>query len=184
MRYCDGDFDLNMIGTAGVDFRKKNIDIEGQSIKLVIYDTAGQQRFRSITKHFYQGCDGIILVFDTSDSNTFANLKDWLTTIKVNAKEDVQILIVANKIDLPRQVSSDDGKKFSIESNVQIVETSAKTGFGVHKSFETLIRNILLYNENELNKKKEGKADNNTNVVNIEKDTSTKKNNSGCCSKS
>jgi small GTP-binding protein len=182
MRYVDSDFDLNMIGTAGVDFRKKQINIEGKDINLMIFDTAGQQRFRAITKNFYRECQGVLLVYDVSDATSFANLKEWLASIKQHADEGVEILLVGNKIDLPRQVQADEGKQFSKESNVPLVETSAKTGQGVEKSFETLIRNII-NNHNEKLKKSEKEKENSNIKVNIEEDDSKKKKKAGgCCS--
>jgi small GTP-binding protein len=182
MRYVDSDFDLNMIGTAGVDFRKKQINIDGKDIKLMIFDTAGQQRFRSITKNFYRECHGVLLVYDVSDAHSFANLKEWLSSIKQHADEGVEILLVGNKIDLPRQVQTDEGKQFSKESNVPLIETSAKTGQGVEKSFETLIRNII-NNNNEKLKKSEKEKENANIKVNIDEDESKKKKKaSGCCS--
>jgi len=182
MRYVDSDFDLNMIGTAGVDFRKKQINIEGKDINLMIFDTAGQQRFRAITKNFYRECQGVLLVYDVCDATSFANLKEWLASIKQHADEGVEILLVGNKIDLPRQVQADEGKQFSKESNVPLVETSAKTGQGVEKSFETLIRNII-NNHNEKLKKSEKEKENSNIKVNIEEDDSKKKKKAGgCCS--
>ncbi len=182
MRYVDSDFDLNMIGTAGVDFRKKQINIEGKDINLMIFDTAGQQRFRAITKNFYRECQGVLLVYDVSDATSFANLKEWLASIKQHADKGVEILLVGNKIDLPRQVQTDEGKQFSKESNVPLIETSAKTGQGVEKSFETLIRNII-NNNNEKLKKSEKEKENANIKVNIDEDESKKKKKaSGCCS--
>lgn len=182
MRYVDQDFDLNMIGTAGVDFRKKLINIDGNEIKLMIFDTAGQQRFRSITKNFYRECKGVILVYDVSDATSFSNLKDWLSSIKQHANEGVEILLVGNKIDLPRQVQTDEGKQFSKESNVPLVETSAKTGQGVEKSFETIIRNIIKSQNQQLQKEIKQNEDSNK-IVNIEEDDSKKKKKAGgCCS--
>ena len=179
-RYCNGEFDFNMIGTAGVDFRKKILKIESNIVNLIIFDTAGQQRYRSITKYFYQGCKGVILVFDTSELITFTNLKDWLQTIQQNTDIGIQILLVANKIDLPRQVSTEQGKSFAEEVNLSIIETSAKTGFNVEKAFETLIRKIIIY-ENEDKNKKERENENNRKNIDIEKNK--KKDSVSCCGK-
>ena len=153
MRFCDDEFGLNMIGTSGVDFRTKLIKIGSSEIKLCIYDTAGQSRFKSITKHFFQDADGIIVVYDTSDKATYDNLKEWIKTIKENARESVEITIVGNKIDLPKQVSSDDGKAYAKLNNVNFVETSAKNGTGVEKLFDSIVNNIL--KRHEINEKNE-----------------------------
>lgn len=183
MRYCDNNFALNMIGTAGVDFRKKLVKVDDKEIKLTIFDTAGQQRFRSITKHFYQGAKGIILVYDASDKATFDKLKDWIKTIKDNADDGVETILVANKIDLERQVSIEDGKNFSNEVKIPVVETSAKSGLNVDRLYETLMRNIV--KKDSLRKEIDNEKIENDKriVVNIQaEDKGDKKKANGCCS--
>ena len=177
MRFCDNEFGLNMIGTSGVDFRTKMINIEQRDIKLSIYDTAGQSRFKSITKHFFVGAKGIIVVYDTSDKATYDNLKEWMKTIKDNASEFVEIMLVGNKIDLPKQVSSDEGKAYAKENTVNFVETSAKTGTGVEKLFDSIVKNII--KRDEMKEKNESAK---SLLINIVKDDDGKKNKSkGCC---
>lgn len=179
MRYCDNDFNNNMISTAGVDFRKKTIKLDGKELKLIIFDTAGQARYRTISKHFYQGCRGVLLVYDVSEGSSFPNSKDWLKSISENADKDIEILFVGNKIDLPRVITTEEGKAFANENKILFFETSAKTGTGVEKSFEMLMKNIL---RKEVEKLQQEKANDNKGV-NIEKeDPSKKKKASGCCS--
>jgi len=180
-RFCDSEFSLNMIGTVGVDCRKKTVNVEGKDTRLTIFDTAGQERFRNITKSFYQGTKGVILVFDVSDKITFENLKDWLKTIKDSADEGVHIMLVANKIDLERAVSTEEIKTFATSSNVPFTEASAKTGININKAFEGLLKNIV--NSEKLKNVSVKKEDEtNININPPQSNDDKRKKASGCCS--
>jgi GTPase SAR1 family protein len=151
-------------------------------VKLIIFDIIRNPSIIKHSEYLYEECKGVMLVYDTSDSTSFSNLKEWLKTIQENADQGVEIILVANKIDLPRQVSTDEGKSFSSEVKISLVETSAKTGTGVDKAFETLIRNIIK-NQNERILKEQTDKENKEKPLNIEKeDPNKKKKASGCCS--
>ncbi len=179
-RFCDNDFGLNMIGTSGVDFRSKIVKIDNKSVKLIIYDTAGQQRFKSITKNFYRCSNGIILVYDISDKITFDNLKEWIKTVKKNADSSVEIVIVANKTDLEKQVSTEQGKSFALENSIDYIETSAKSGSCIHELFDLIVHNILK-KEVSVDKKDESpKLMHETKIKQVNKNNS-KRSNQVCC---
>jgi small GTP-binding protein len=132
-----------MIGTAGVDFKKKIIELEGKKIKVVIYDTAGHERFQKITKNFYNGAKGIILVYNVNEKKSFDNLQKWVETIQINADNDCEVLLVGNKIDLDRNVSTEEGEKVSADYKTQFIETSAKTGENIDNAFNILLKSIM-----------------------------------------
>jgi small GTP-binding protein len=143
LRYTDDVFHYNMMGTAGVDFKKKMVKIGNEEIKVMIYDTAGHDRFRQITKNLYKGSQGIMLVYDVSDKKTFESVSYWMDHIKNNADVGVEIILVGNKIDITnREVSTEDGIGLANKFKVPIVETSALNGFNVENAFLTLIQNI------------------------------------------
>lgn len=144
IRYTEDVFNLNIMGTAGIDLKKKNVMINNDNIKIMIYDTAGHDRFRQITKTQYKGAKGIILVYDLTDKKTFDSVSYWMDHIKENAESDVEVLIVGNKIDMTdlRAVNSEDCQNLSKKYNVPIMETSAKTGENVEKAFFTIVSNI------------------------------------------
>jgi small GTP-binding protein len=145
VNYIDKAFYQNMIGTAGIDFKKKNIVVNEKKVKVTVFDTAGQERFRNIAKSLYKNADGIIVVYDVTDNKTKESVVDWLKLIKKNTENDVDILIIGNKLDLieDRKVSSEEGEQIAKQLNYPFLETSAKTGKNVNESFMTIINKIL-----------------------------------------
>jgi len=83
-----------------VDYKLKNIEIGGKSVKIQIWDTAGQERYRTLTKSYYRGAAGIVLVYDVTDEESFRNVAYWLKKIKKHGDENVEIVLLGNKIDL------------------------------------------------------------------------------------
>ena len=100
LQFTDGDFKDEHNVTIGVEFGAKIIDIKGKSVKLQIWDTAGQESFRAITRTFYRNAEGVVLMYDITRSESFQNLKDWLGEIRANADPDVVIYLVGNRHDL------------------------------------------------------------------------------------
>lgn len=122
----------------------RTIDLDGKTIKLQIWDTAGQERFRTITSSYYRGAHGIIVVYDVTDAESFANVKQWLHEIDRYAAENVNKLLVGNKSDLTakRVVSTEQGKEFADSLGIEFLETSAKTSTNVEQAFLTMASQI------------------------------------------
>lgn len=137
LRFADDTYTESYISTIGVDFKIRTIDMEGKTIKLQIWDTAGQERFRTITSSYYRGAHGIIVVYDTTDLESFNNVKQWLHEIDRYASENVNKLLVGNKSDLTskRAVSFDQAKEFADSLGIEFIETSAKNATNVEKAF-------------------------------------------------
>ncbi|KAL6054605.1 Ras-related protein Rab-2-B, variant 2 [Balamuthia mandrillaris] len=122
--------------TIGVEFGARVIDIKGKQIKLQIWDTAGQESFRSITRSYYRGWNGIcmdraagaLLVYDITRRETFNHLSCWLEDAREHASSSMIIILVANKSDLEHQrvVSTEEGRQFAQENGLIFLETSAK----------------------------------------------------------
>ena len=147
LRYSDDKFHQNKISTIGVDFKVKMITKGNEKIKISIYDTAGQERFRNIVKHYYKGANGILLIYDISNRNTFEKLQFWLDDLKENADIDnLFIYLVGNKSDKveEREVSSEEGNKFAKEKNLPFIEVSAKTGENINQLFDDMIKGTIL----------------------------------------
>jgi small GTP-binding protein len=168
VRYSSGTFSGTLISTAGVDFKAKYLDVKEKSIakacakmgrecppskrkarrvKCQIWDTAGQERFHVITRTYYKGAGGIALVYDVSDRESFEHLGYWMTALKDHASKDVCKLLVANKIDLPRDcraVSSSEGAAFAKRYGMAFCEVSAKSGANVEAAFRKLCTMVLV----------------------------------------
>jgi len=144
LRFADDTYTESHISTIGVDFKIRTIQLDGKTIKLQIWDTAGQERFRTITSSYYRGAHGIIVVYDTTDSETFEHVKTWLHEIDRYASENVNKLLVGNKSDLTskRQVETESAKEFADSVNIPFLETSAKNATNVEDAFMTMAGEI------------------------------------------
>ena len=154
LRYAENSFVANHLLTIGIDFKIKVVEIEGKVIKLQIWDTAGQDRFRTITKTYYKGSHGVILVYDVCDERSFGNVKNWVNQIEQNAKSSICKVLVGNKCDkAERVIKEEQGRQLAEEFNMKFYETSAKTGQNVEEAFRYLTGEIL-----KIYKNKEGHA--------------------------
>lgn len=138
-------FDPVYVSTIGVDFRIRTLVMDGLKVKMQIWDTAGQCRFRSITQSYYRGASGILLVFDLTNYESFLSLPSWLADVSRYASETVRILLVGNKNDTPpchRAVVSVDAQAFATEHGLQYVETSAKNIKDVEAAFLSMSSHI------------------------------------------
>ncbi|EKF33291.1 hypothetical protein MOQ_002844 [Trypanosoma cruzi marinkellei] len=123
--------------TIGVEFGARVVTIQQKNVKLQIWDTAGQESFRSITRSYYRGACGALLVYDVTRRETFTHLQTWLEDAKANANTAIVIMLIGNKCDLEakRQVSREEGESFARKNNLVFMETSAKTAQNVDDAF-------------------------------------------------
>lgn len=149
-QYVNKRFTQQYKATIGADFLTKEVMIDDKLVTLQIWDTAGQESFRSITRSFYRKADGVILMYDITARHTFENCSDWLDEIKQNSSLDIVIYLVGNQIDLDaeagesREVSTEEGSAFFQQNRLNgFRETSAKSGLNVEGVFEDLTR--ILY---------------------------------------
>ncbi|KAK8871872.1 hypothetical protein M9Y10_007617 [Tritrichomonas musculus] len=151
LRYTDDKFTEAFMPTIGVDFKTKCINIEGATVKLQVWDTAGQEKFRSITKAYFRGAHGILVVFDLSNRDSFDKTQDWINSIK-ESDDSIDLIIIGNKCDLQREVSIEEAQDFAAGYNVRYFETSAKDNTNVNEAFQYLSTQIYhkLYSENPI----------------------------------
>ena len=145
LKTYNGDkFEENSIGTIGVEYAYKIITYKNMKIKLQIWDTSGEEKFRSITNNFYRNADGLFLVYDLTREDTFENIRNWLRDIK-EYNGDLKIIILGNKLDLfdQRVISIERATNYATRNNLKHIETSAKDGTNIEKSFEALIELII-----------------------------------------
>ena len=149
LKYCDGECPEAHMATIGVEFKDKKIKLNDREIKLQIWDTSGQERFRSITQNFYRNADGIIFVFDVTKTETFNHIKDWLLDAQVE-DSDIKRILVGNKTDLAENRVIDKAKmeSFAETKKMKLFETSAKNGSNVDLIF-TEIASLILANKTE-----------------------------------
>lgn len=130
--------------TIGVDFKIRTIDVDGKTIKLQIWDTAGQDRFKTITSSYYKGAHGIIVTYDITDRDSFAKVSEWMSEVDKHAQENISRILVGNKKDLEekREVPYNEAKELADHFNVRFLETSAKESLNVEDAFTNITREI------------------------------------------
>ncbi len=146
MRYIDNTFQDIHMSTIGLDYKLKNVQLEnGKMVKIQLWDTAGQDRFRSITKNYYKGAHGIILIYDITENKTFENVKNWMNQIKEEVSDKVTIVLVGNKIDVEehRKVKTEQGESMAKDFGIMFFECSAKTGENINGIFNSLVRKVV-----------------------------------------
>ena len=136
-RFLNDTFIEDYQATIGLDFQSKNVQIDNQDIHLLLYDTAGQEKFRSLIPMYTRDANIILLVYDISNKDSFVNLSQWLKDLTNVNMDEVILCIVGNKIDLndKRAVNAEEGKKFAEERGFIFQEISAKTGEGFSDLF-------------------------------------------------
>ena len=167
-RFVENKFLKNHLATIGIDFKTKTLNINNQEIKLKIWDTAGEERFRNITTQYYKGADGIVLVYDVTDEASYEKIRDWMDQILSNIQQDeIGIVLMGNKCDMEeRNVSEEMGIKLAEELKISYFETSALTGQGIKEAFEKLTRDIM---------KKKGVGEGNTEAMGLSLNSTKKK---------
>ncbi|KAH3731521.1 Rab GTPase [Pelomyxa schiedti] len=144
IRFADDTWTETHIATIGVDFKIKTLNCDGKVVKLQIWDTAGQERFRAIASSYYRAAQGIILVFDCTDMETYTSLPFWYGEIARYACENVNKLLVANKTDLVdrRVVQTSMAKDWADGMEIPFIEASAKANINVEEVFMQMARSI------------------------------------------
>ena len=137
LRFAQGDFKSEYQLTIGVEFGAKNVDINNKKFRLQIWDTAGQENYRSITRAYYKNSVCAILVYDISNKESFEHISNWVEDCIAQSPKTVFMVLVGNKSDLidDRQVTFEEGKEMAKKNNMMFFETSAKTGENVEKIF-------------------------------------------------
>ena len=144
-KYIQYDNSIGRIATVGVDIRQKNITMKNMKIKLKIFDTAGQERYRNLALNFLKGSDGAILLYDITNDYTFNSLKNYYIKYIEEINPYIKYIIAGNNCDLDncRMISREKVEKFCETKNVEYIEVSSKLDIGIKESFEMLIKSII-----------------------------------------
>ena len=153
--FCKEKPDLEVDSTLGANYSQKKIERNGEKIRLDLWDTAGQEKYRSIGRHFYKESYIVCLVYDITSKESFKNLKEiWYPELLEYGEKLKIIALIGNKIDkyLEEEVSEEEGKKFAKEINAVFKRTSALNGTGIEDLFEELVDKYLSELKNEISK--------------------------------
>ena len=147
LKYTDNVFSLDYLTTLGVDYKHKKIKLKnGKDVRLRIFDTAGQERFKSVSASFIKKADGVILIYDIGNLESFEAVENWIKSIREIGKDKLPIILVGNKCDLSddkRMISLKEGQDKANEFNIPFYETSCKEGINIKEVFEKLIDDII-----------------------------------------
>ncbi|MHA1273963.1 MAG: Rab family GTPase [Promethearchaeota archaeon] len=147
LRFTYNAFTRTYMPTIGTSISEKNININGKLVQLIIWDIAGQSKFEKMRRHFYQGAEGVLLVFDITFKRSFENIKRWFEDIKRNLGQDKKLIgfIIGNKVDLKnqREVNREEAEKLSQDLGLEFFETSALTGENVNEMFYKIAQELV-----------------------------------------
>ncbi|OBT66031.1 hypothetical protein VE03_03160 [Pseudogymnoascus sp. 23342-1-I1] len=146
IRYCDDQFDPeSSTATIGVDFKVKKLSVRGTSYRLNLLDTAGQERFRTLSNSYYRGAHGVILVYDISNRDSFLSMGRWFEEVQNNSMPGTITYLVGSKLDkgASRKVSASEGEALASIHGAQFCEVSSKTRENVRKPFIEIVDTIV-----------------------------------------
>ena len=145
LQFTDHKFRYQHELTIGVEFGGKTLEIKNRKLKIQIWDTAGQEQFQAITRAYYKGAIGALLVYDITRRDTFDHITKWLNEVKTHGSKDIVCVLVGNKKDLEdsRKVTYEEGEQLAKINGIFFLETSAKTAENVNEVFLKTAEKIL-----------------------------------------
>jgi Ras-related protein Rab-6A len=183
-RFYQDKFDSDYQATIGLDFHSKTTEINGQNIRLLLYDTAGQEKFKSLIPMYIRDANIILVVYDISNKDSFTHTEHWVEATKDLKKEDAIFVLIGNKIDLEekRAVSIKEGESFANQKEFLFQEISAKTGQGIQEMFNNKIfvemaKKYKIGNQEETSPNSQG----NKGVLKLDEGQQDAKKKKACC---
>jgi len=142
LRYAENTFEEQQ---NEFDQKTKSLTVKGQDVKLTLMDTAGQERFRTLTSGSYRGIDGVFICYNVSDTATFSNVPKWLQEVTKYAQNPNLVKVLAgNKCDLEdHTVTKDEGNTYGSSNGMKFFETSAKDNIGITEAFQWMVEEII-----------------------------------------
>ena len=147
LRLIKNQFSPSHVSTSGMELKTTEILLDKVKIRVQLWDTAGQEKYRAITKSLFTKVQGILTLYDISNEDSFKNLKNWVKMIKEECN-NVQLLMIGNKNDLEdeRIISTEEATEYAKSQKMGYIETSSKTGENVNKAIEIMCKKILKNN--------------------------------------
>ena len=176
IRFIENSFTFNYLTTIGIDSKFKNVKVlDGETVKVQITDTAGQERFSSLSYNFIKKAEGIVFVYDITNEESFKEVSNWITKADEAGSSSRPTILVGNKSDLEekRIISTEEGRAFANQKGMHFFETSCQTGVNVGNAFMDLVQQI--YEK----KKSSGKTDDEN--IRINKKNLKKNKEKKCC---
>lgn len=147
-RIIENNFKEQVNSTVGVDYKYQERKVNGEDVGVELWDTSGQDKYRSVAKNFFRNSDGVIIVFSMSEDTSLTGLEYWMNQIKDNLDSDVPKILLANKCDLTKEFSEEAKKmveKIRADENIKMFKVSAKTGVNIKEAYEYLLSDSLDY---------------------------------------
>lgn len=146
LRYVDDTYIDSYISTIGVDFKIKTLQIANQAVKTQVWDTSGQERFRTLSSGNLRGAHGAVVAFDTTDKVTFKNVGKWVEELRNYSVRDINIILVGTKADLSERcvIDREEAQSLADSLGIPYIETSSKTDTNVKEAFQHLAKDILV----------------------------------------
>ena len=144
LRFIDRVFYYDTKTTIGVDFKVKRINLLNKNVLVKIWDSAGQERFKTVTRQYYKNAEGVMLIYDVTSQKSFSMIEEWFKSIIENKRKGAQVILIGNKKDMVnRVISAEQGESLAKKFEIKYYETSALSGENVDQVFEELAENIL-----------------------------------------
>jgi small GTP-binding protein len=173
LRFTENTFSPTMMSTVGIDSKTRTVTFADRSYRVQVWDTAGQEKFRTISYTFYSRADGILLVYDVTDPNSLQHVTSWMAQIRERAKKDVAITLIGNKTDLADSQDFSSGERLASTYNIKFFPTSAKTGTNIEDAFMSLVSDSVTKNP--------GVASANSDRIQVVSDPVPRHSEGGCC---
>ena len=146
-RYFNNEFKPNLLSTIGIDFKSKFFKFDEEKVKFNFIDTAGQEKFRAISVNYLKGTNGVILVYDITNKETFDLIRSWIKDINDNNKSNIGKVLLGNKLDLEekRDVFTEEAEDLAKELKCKHFQVSAKTGENINEALDEVARLSFQY---------------------------------------
>ena len=181
LKYTENFFQELYLTTVGIDFKIKTETINNKQYKLFLYDTTGQEKYKSIALNIIRNAQGIILMYDITNKKSFESIPEWIKSIRDSKGENFPMILLGNKLDIEdiRVISEKEGKELADEYGIKFFETSNKTGVNIQESGMALVNEILKIKENEIKDSFVSKSSHNSKLSS--KRTTLKSEERRCC---
>ena len=179
LRFTDNIFQEIYLATVGIDFKTKTETVNNKQYKIYLYDTTGQEKYKSIALNIIKNAQGIILMYDITDRKSFESIPDWIKSVKDAKGSNFPMILLGNKLDKEdvRVIKEKEGKELADEYKIKFFETSNKTGTNIQEAGMALVNEILKINNLENRESKLSKS----NTILSKKSVKLKNDSKRCC---